>query len=171
MKIGHTDLYTTPLTPNTNPLVLRYVISPPTLRSWLLRPAIFHFLFFSFLGVNPILQRTKKEMYKQSLFFFCFLSFSEVHGLFDDTVSEVNGIPVPIQFGLSQEEKSIAGERLFFFLFFFSEAVLSPGRTQSYEGHSDCLPQISSFVFKKSYQCARPPGGRGEGGLEINSDK
>lgn len=80
----------------------------------------------------------------------------------------MNRIPVPIQFGLPQEEKSIAGERGRFFLkggFFFSEAVLSPGRTQSYEGHSDCLPQISSFVFKKSYQCARPPGGRGRRGI------
>lgn len=43
--------------------------------------------------------------------------------------------------------------------------MLSPGRTQSYEGHSDCLPQISSFVFRKSYQCARPPGGRGRRGI------
>lgn len=51
------------------------------------------------------------------------------------------------------------------FFFFFPEAVLSPGRTQSYEGHSDCLPQISSFVFEKSYQCARPPGGRGRRGI------
>ena len=43
--------------------------------------------------------------------------------------------------------------------------MLSPGRTQSYEGHSDCLPQISSLVFRKSYQCARPPGGRGRRGI------
>lgn len=121
--------------------------------------------FFVFLFFGGVIWSYKGPRRKciNNPSFFCFLSFSEVHGLFDDTVSEVNGIPVPIQFGLPQEEKSIAGERLLFF--FFSEAVLSPGRTQSYEGHSDCLPQISSFVFKKSYQCARTPGGRGRRGI------
>lgn len=97
-------------------------------------------------------------MYKQSLFG-GFLYFSEVPGLFDDRVSEVNGIPVPIHpFGLPQEEKSIAGERLFFC--FLKRRAL-------------CLlaSDFVFFFFKKRAISARDLRRWSEGGLEINSDK
>lgn len=83
-------------------------------------------------------------------------------------MSEVNRIPVPIQFGLPQEEKSIAGERGGFF--FLKQCSLPDERSYMKGTLIACL-RFRLLFLKRVISARDPPEGGGEGGLEINSDK